>query len=868
MIAGLRLGAALVLASQFFVFGSAYLLPQQRRLLSRPEKSIALREGRDGANDFEATSLELIRQARRMLASDNGILDESLLADDFLWVGPYVDQPLNKREYLAAGRFFDLRSAFPDLDFRAHDFRLDESDPYTIRISCRVTGTMRGALRLRTGTLPPTGKKLKEPPTTTSITFNRSGKATKLLTGFCMDPQVGNTKGATGVMAAALVAGQAPSDWDLYPAPTVVKRFFGRPITALTESKTVLAPFPDNVMVQLAKGILATNMASDDPSLLAENFEYLTPYRGPVRKKTYIEKYAREEFDGVDPSFSHFRVDPYDPVRVWVDVLPNGPGYQGSPQSMSFSFDEDGFCKRITSAFVLDPTVGNAGGLGGVEGVRYATGKGSFDLLTRPLARVIGRARKKVLSPLTGVDVDDFVTIEQAKARASQQRSKAELDGISVPTKVVESGPSEKLSGLKAASSTSIPMPKVPETVVKVPAPPTVEATKQDQKNSMGVVDSRVKGTDEAKRLLAEVQAAEKIAKQARAKLAKLEEERLQTEKKIRAAQLERIAKEKKADDDRKASADLRRQKTADHKKAAKKKEQAASNALAQAAERAQALLADATAKRTKKAEVDRSSAESKLKQIEERRMQQAEEKRKKEEARKALVAKRKADAEAERARFAELRRKQAEEQKALAEKRRIAQKKQIEAAKSARQELVASQKASQALQKEQAAKNQKKVALQQAEKKRLQQESQKAIKQAQLQAKKDEQDDITKAAQARQLARQQEALKSLSEAVTRATISLFGIGGDNEDANVEESKQKKKQPPFAKVEKASSGAPKGVPVLKRWRKNKDGAITGLVFGSKSFRDGERVTTSPIALGKVASGEVVQTGSRSKYYLQ
>lgn len=110
--------------------------------------------------------------------------------------------------------------------------------------------------------------------------------------------------------------------------------------------------------------------------------------------------------------------------------------------------------------------------------------------------------------------------------------------------------------------------------------------------------------------------------------------------------------------------------------------------------------------------------------------------------------------------------------------------------------------------------------------------------------------------------------MKSLSEAVTRATISLFGLGGNDEDANVEESKQTKKQPPFAKVEKASSGAPKGVPVLKRWRKNKDGALTGLVFGSKNFRDGERVTTSPIALGKVASGEVVQTGSRSKYYLE
>ena len=36
------------------------------------------------------------------------------------------DRVLNKDDYLAAGKFFDLRAAFPDLDYRAHDFRLDE----------------------------------------------------------------------------------------------------------------------------------------------------------------------------------------------------------------------------------------------------------------------------------------------------------------------------------------------------------------------------------------------------------------------------------------------------------------------------------------------------------------------------------------------------------------------------------------------------------------------------------------------------------------------------------------------------------------------------------------------------------------------
>jgi hypothetical protein len=396
---------------------------------------------------FDPSPAGLIRQAKRVLSSDLGLQDPSLLDDaKFRWIGPVVDQPLGKTDYLAAGRFFDLRSAFPDYDYRSYDFRVDEDDPTTVRFTCRVTGTMRGELRLRSGILPPTGKRMICPPEAMSLTFDlRTGNVVKMCTGFCLDRQVGNTDGTTGVMAAATVAGQPMSDWDLYPPASVVARFFGRPSPQLPESKAFLAPFPETVMIQLAKGVLAANMAADDPTLLSDDFTYLTPAAGPVKKREFLEKYATDEFDGgVNPTFSFFRVDPYDPVRVWVDVKPTAPGYVGAPQAMSFTFDDEGFCTRITSRAVMDPTTGNGGGLGGPEGYRYATGRGVSDFSARPLPRILGRLRKRLLQPVTGVAPDDYVLPGQTITPFAQR-----------PVPPVERQPAESLSSLRAVKPAS-----------------------------------------------------------------------------------------------------------------------------------------------------------------------------------------------------------------------------------------------------------------------------------------------------------------------------------------------------------------------------------------------------------------------------
>jgi hypothetical protein len=312
------------------------------------------------SESFDSPGAEiLINKAKAVIATDLGVQDPSLLDENFLWIGPLLEKPLGKVDYLAAGRFFSLRTAFPDLDYRPHDFRIDESDPLTIRATVRPVGVMRGPLRLRNELVQPNGKQLRGPPEAISLTFDAdTGKVVKLCSGFAMDRLVGNTNGLCGVMAAATIAGAPPSDWEVYPLPAVISRFFGRPVDPVGEVSTFLAPFPETVMIQLVKGILTTKLGAEDASLLAKDFSFVTPSTGPIGKNKFLESYAAQEFGGFKPAFSHFRVDPFDPYRVWVDVKPEGPGLEGPPQAYSFTFDDDGFCTRLTAGAVMDPSIG------------------------------------------------------------------------------------------------------------------------------------------------------------------------------------------------------------------------------------------------------------------------------------------------------------------------------------------------------------------------------------------------------------------------------------------------------------------------------------------------------------------------------
>lgn len=116
---------------------------------------------------------------------------------------------------------------------------------------------------------------------------------------------------------------------------------------------------------------------------------------------------------------------------------------------------------------------------------------------------------------------------------------------------------------------------------------------------------------------------------------------------------------------------------------------------------------------------------------------------------------------------------------------------------------------------------------------------------------------EMAAAATAKKQALAKKSEKVVSDASPRSTISLGFLNfGGNSDSSGNGG-----QPP-----KPAAKAPPGVPTMSRWRQNRDGSITGVISGSKSYRPGESVTTSPIN-GKAADGTVVQTSSGSKYYL-
>ena len=61
-------------------------------------------------------------------------------------------------------------------------------------------------------------------------------------------------------------------------------------------------------------------------------------------------------------------------------------------------------------------------------------------------------------------------------------------------------------------------------------------------------------------------------------------------------------------------------------------------------------------------------------------------------------------------------------------------------------------------------------------------------------------------------------------------------------------------------------GRNRRVPSVKKWKQNRDGSITGLIYDSKSFKDGTRVTTSPVPKG-ARKGIIVKTAAGTQYSL-
>lgn len=183
----------------------------------------------------------------------------------------------------------------------------------------------------------------------------------------------------------------------------------------------------------------------------------------------------------------------------------------------------------------------------------------------------------------------------------------------------------------------------------------------------------------------------------------------------------------------------------------------------------------------------------------------------------------------------AEKRKKAAEEKKMLAE----AKKAEFEAAKQARQEAAEQKKAELEARKIEA--TQKREAILAAQKEKAKALASKPKKTPAPPAKK-----VDKKA-AGLLANKKSGTISMQPLNTKQSQGIFGRGGKVKDTN----------------------APRGVPVINKFKSNRDGSVSGFITGSNNFKKGERVTTSKLAPNqKVEAGNVVTTVSGSKYFLQ
>ena len=151
--------------------------------------------------------------------------------------------------------------------------------------------------------------------------------------------------------------------------------------------------------INLAKDLILRGCGVDDPSMLAEDFQYCTPYADPLSKDDYVAAMRAIDLKGAFPGGSvnarHFRVQWDSKVRgqsykVWCRtqfkgmhkgtlffgraIPATGKTVVGAPEIMSLTFNDRGKCERITAEYVVDASEGNTGGWGGIRGIMHAIG--------------------------------------------------------------------------------------------------------------------------------------------------------------------------------------------------------------------------------------------------------------------------------------------------------------------------------------------------------------------------------------------------------------------------------------------------------------------------------------------------------------
>ena len=83
-------------------------------------------------------------------------------------------------------------------------------------------------------------------------------------------------------------------------------------------------PIAPEDLIAKCKLILAKNNGGEDPSLLAADFKFVAPVVGPLKKDPFLAAFQSFKLDEGFPdakfNYYHFRVDPFEPSRVWYEA--------------------------------------------------------------------------------------------------------------------------------------------------------------------------------------------------------------------------------------------------------------------------------------------------------------------------------------------------------------------------------------------------------------------------------------------------------------------------------------------------------------------------------------------------------------------
>lgn len=148
-------------------------------------------------------------------------------------------------------------------------------------------------------------------------------------------------------------------------------------------------------MILKAKEFLYNGQGVKKPELLSEEFTFMGPVvggAGGLPKDEYLEAVGgfdiKVAFPDLNPRFHHFRIDPLEGDRVWftsvasgthdgpfLGIAPTHKSFRTPPQACSIKLSADGKVIKYTIGHVMERSVGNTGGLGGIFGPLVAIGK-------------------------------------------------------------------------------------------------------------------------------------------------------------------------------------------------------------------------------------------------------------------------------------------------------------------------------------------------------------------------------------------------------------------------------------------------------------------------------------------------------------